>query len=86
MTVNSSQTEADRRTEHAGDPRIPYVGEIAVEAYASAVTLRGTVGSFAQQRAAVADVRRTRGGFDVFEHRRRTLAAIDCELGTETRP
>jgi osmotically-inducible protein OsmY len=31
------------------------------------VTLRGTVGSFAQQRAAVADARRTRGVFDVYD-------------------
>jgi hypothetical protein len=69
MTVNSSQIEADVRTELAGDPRIPYVDEIAVEAYGSAVTLRGTVGSFAQQRAAVADARRTRSVFDELQVR-----------------
>jgi osmotically-inducible protein OsmY len=55
------------RTELADDPRLPYVDEIAVEVYGGAVTLRGTVGSFAQQRAAVADARRTRGVFDVYD-------------------
>jgi len=55
------------RTELASDPRLPYADEIAVEAYGGAVTLRGTVGSFAQRRAAVADARRTRGVFDVYD-------------------
>ena len=51
----------------AGDPRLPSADEIAVEAFGGAVTLRGTVGSFAQLRAAVADARRTRGVFDVYQ-------------------
>ena len=50
----------------ASDPRLPAPGEIAVEAFGDAVTLRGTVGSFAQQRAAVKDARRTPGVVDVY--------------------
>jgi hypothetical protein len=51
----------------ADDPRLPYSDEIAVDADGAVVTLRGTVGSFAQQRAAVADARRTRGVSDVWD-------------------
>jgi hypothetical protein len=51
----------------ADDPRLPYADEIAVEADGHIVTLRGTVGSFAQRRAAVADARRTRGVSDVWD-------------------
>ena len=39
----------------AEDPRLPAPGEIAVEAFDGAVKLRGTVGSFAQRRAAEKD-------------------------------
>jgi BON domain-containing protein len=66
MDITNDQIEADVRTQLADDPRLPYTDEIAVEAYGGAVTLRGTVGSFTQERAAVADARRTRGVFDVF--------------------
>jgi osmotically-inducible protein OsmY len=58
---NSSQIEGDVRTQIAGDPRIPYPTEIAVEVVDRLATLRGTVGSFAQRHAAVADARRTAG-------------------------
>src|ERR1700742_2175715 len=57
----------DVRNELAADPRLPYPDEIAIEAYDGIVTLRGTVGSFAQQRAAVVDARRTRGVVDVYD-------------------
>jgi osmotically-inducible protein OsmY len=67
MPMTSDEIEAGVRTEIHEDPRIPYATEIAIEAYGGAVTLRGTVGSFAQQRAAVADARRTRGVFDVYD-------------------
>ena len=40
------------------DPRIPDDGEIALSAEEGTVTLRGTVGSFSQRRAAVKDARR----------------------------
>jgi osmotically-inducible protein OsmY len=66
MDIVNSQVEADVRTQIAGDPRLPSPGEIAVEAMGGAVTLRGTVGSFAQRHAAVTDARRTRGVFDVY--------------------
>ena len=59
--TTSSQIEADVRTQIAGDPRIPYPTEIAVEVVDRIATLRGTVGSFATRHAAVADARRTAG-------------------------
>jgi osmotically-inducible protein OsmY len=67
MTMTDDNIQSAVRTELASDPRLPYADEIAVEAYGGAVTLRGTVGSFAQRRAAVADARRTRGVFDVYD-------------------
>jgi osmotically-inducible protein OsmY len=67
MTMTDDNIQSAVRNELASDPRLPYVDEIAVEAYGGAVTLRGTVGSFAQQRAAVADARRARGVFDVYD-------------------
>jgi osmotically-inducible protein OsmY len=59
--TTSSQIEADVRAQIADDPRIPYPAEIAVEVVDRIATLRGTVGSFAQRHAAVADARRTAG-------------------------
>jgi osmotically-inducible protein OsmY len=54
--------EDDLRAALASDPRIPNPDEIAVDVVVDGIaTLRGTVGSFAQLRAAVADARRTRG-------------------------
>jgi osmotically-inducible protein OsmY len=67
MTVTNDNIELAVRAQLQNDPRLPYADEIAIEAYGGAVTLRGTVGSFAQQRAAVADARRTRGVFDVYD-------------------
>jgi len=55
------------RASIARDPRLPYPDEIAVDAYGGVVTLRGTVGSFAQQRAAAADARRTVGVDEVYD-------------------
>ncbi len=43
------------------DPRIPDSVEVAVSAEAGMVTLRGTVESFAQRRAAVEDARQVEG-------------------------
>jgi osmotically-inducible protein OsmY len=67
MTMTDDNIQSAVRTELASDSRLPYADEIAVEAYGGGVTLRGTVGSFAQRRAAVADARRTRGVFDVYD-------------------
>jgi osmotically-inducible protein OsmY len=61
MDTMSRQIEDDVRAEIASDPRVPYPGEIAIEVVDGFATLRGTVGSFAQQHAAVTDARRTRG-------------------------
>jgi osmotically-inducible protein OsmY len=61
------QVRHDVRTKLDEDPRLPSPGEVAVAVYNGAVTLRGTVGSFAQARAAAADARRTRGVFDVYD-------------------
>jgi osmotically-inducible protein OsmY len=65
--MSSEQIEADILTEIREDNRIPAPDEIAVEAVGGAVTLRGTVGSFAQRRAAVKDARNTEGVFDVYD-------------------
>jgi osmotically-inducible protein OsmY len=58
--ASSEQIEARILMEIRTDKRIPAPDEIAVKAVGGAVTLRGTVGSFAQRRAAVKDARRTR--------------------------
>jgi osmotically-inducible protein OsmY len=65
--MSSITTEAQILTELAADPRIPNPDEIAVYASEDVVTLRGTVGSFAQRRAAVADARKIDGVVDVFD-------------------
>ena len=49
------------------DPRIPDPAEIAVSAREGTVTLRGTVGSFGQRRAAVSDTREVDGVYDVLD-------------------
>jgi osmotically-inducible protein OsmY len=49
------------------DPRIPHANEIAVDAEGADVTLRGTVGTFAQRHAAVQDARKTDGVRDVWD-------------------
>jgi osmotically-inducible protein OsmY len=67
MNFTNEQVIAAVRGTLASDPRLPYPDEIAVEAFGGSVALRGTVGSFAQQRAAVHDARRTRGVIDVLD-------------------
>jgi osmotically-inducible protein OsmY len=47
------------------DPRIPDAAEIAVSAKHGVVTLRGTVESFAQRRAAAEDARKLEGAYEV---------------------
>ena len=49
------------------DPRIPHPEEIAVAVDGDAITLRGTVGSFTQRRAAVRDAREIDGVRDVHD-------------------
>src|SRR3954463_10150978 len=67
MDLTHDRVIDDVRAELQTDPRLPAPDEIAVEAFGETVTLRGTVGSFAQQRAAVADARPTRGVVDVYD-------------------
>jgi osmotically-inducible protein OsmY len=85
MDTINDQTLDDVRNALADDPRIPYVNEIAVDAYGGAVTLRGTVGSFAEQRAAVADARRTPGVSDVYDDLRVRLLDRDRREDAEIR-
>jgi osmotically-inducible protein OsmY len=67
MENSNLNVRPDVRAALAEDPRLPFPDEIAIEAEGEWVTLRGTVGSFAQQRAAVADARRTPGVGDVWD-------------------
>jgi osmotically-inducible protein OsmY len=59
--------EDDIRTALVLDPRIPDPTEIAISAEAGAATLRGTVGSFGQRRAAVNDTQDVAGVYDVYD-------------------
>jgi osmotically-inducible protein OsmY len=63
----SSAIETQLLAELAADPRIPNPEEIAVDTSEDVVTLRGTVGSFTQRRAAVAHARKIDGIADVFD-------------------
>jgi osmotically-inducible protein OsmY len=83
--TTSDRIQDDVRNALADDPRIPYVNEIAVDAYGGAVTLRGTVGSFAEKRAATADARRTRGVVDVYDDLRVRLLDRDRREDAEIR-
>jgi osmotically-inducible protein OsmY len=85
MDATSDRIQDDVRNALADDPRIPYVNEIAVDAYGGSVTLRGTVGSFAERRAAVADARRTRGVIDVYDDLRVRLLDRDRREDAEIR-
>jgi osmotically-inducible protein OsmY len=58
MSKTNDEIKHAVRSALSDDPRLPFHDEVAVEAYDGLVTLRGTVGSFAQERAAVADARR----------------------------
>ena len=85
MEITNDRIIDDVRAELASDPRLPYAGEIAVESFGNAVTLRGTVGSFAQQRAAVADARRTRGVVDVYDELQVRMLGEDRRKDAEIR-
>jgi osmotically-inducible protein OsmY len=67
MDITNDLVRDAVRSELVHDPRLPYPAEIAVDAERGIVTLRGTVGSFSQLRAAVADARRTSGVVDVWD-------------------
>jgi osmotically-inducible protein OsmY len=52
------------------DPRIPHTGEVAVAEREGTVTLRGSVGSFRQRRAAVQIAKSARGVREVVDELR----------------
>jgi osmotically-inducible protein OsmY len=84
-TINDGVVIDDVRAMLADDPRLPAAEEIAVDAYGDSVTLRGTVGSFAQQRAAVADARHVRGVADVVDELKVRLLDDDRRDDAEIR-
>jgi len=63
--LTTTALEDEVRTSLVGDPRITDPSEIAVAAEDGTVTLRGTVGSFKQRRAAVNDARAIDQEYDV---------------------
>src|SRR3954447_288021 len=65
--MSNATIEAEIIAQLELDPRIPAPDEIAVKAEGETVTLRGTVGSFAQRRAAVGDARQGNGVIDVYD-------------------
>jgi osmotically-inducible protein OsmY len=86
MNISDNRVlDDDVRAELARDPRLPYADEIAVEAYGDTVTLRGTVGSFAQLRAAVADARWIPGVVDVLDELQVRLLDDDRRKDAEIR-
>jgi osmotically-inducible protein OsmY len=85
MTRTNDQITHAVRTALSDDPRLPFDDEIAVETYDGLVTLRGTVGSFAQERAAVADARRQRGVYDVYDELQVRLLDEDRRADAEIR-
>jgi osmotically-inducible protein OsmY len=86
MNTTSAQIEADVREALAEDPRIGSPGEIAIEVLVDgSVVLRGTVGSFVQQRAAVADARRTPGVSEVFDELKVRILDRDRRKDAEIR-
>jgi osmotically-inducible protein OsmY len=85
MEILNPDIEQDVRRQLAADPRIPFADEIAVEAFDGAVSLRGTVGGFAQRRAAVDDARRTHGVVDVYDELQVRLLDDDRRADAELR-
>jgi osmotically-inducible protein OsmY len=67
MDITNELVRDSVQAELKQDPRLKYFDEIAIESDGGVVTLRGTVGSFGQARAAVADARRARGVYEVFD-------------------
>jgi osmotically-inducible protein OsmY len=67
------------------DPRIPDSAEIAVAADGGMVTLRGTVESFAQRRAAAQDANKIQGVYDVDDQIKVNLLGSDRREDDEIR-
>jgi osmotically-inducible protein OsmY len=67
------------------DPRIPDSAEIAVAADGGMVTLRGSVESFAQRRAAAQDANKIQGVYDVDDQIKVNLLGSDRREDDEIR-
>jgi osmotically-inducible protein OsmY len=67
------------------DPRIPDSLEIAVDAADGAVTLRGSVESFSQRRAAGNDAKKVEGVYDVDNQLKVSLSGADRRDDDEMR-
>ena len=67
MSIINASTEDAVREVLSLDQRIPDPEQVAVSAEAGLVTLRGTVGSFGQRRAAVRDAANVVGVDDVID-------------------
>lgn len=68
------------------DPRIPESTEIAVSADEGIVTLRGTVESFGQRRAATEDTGKVDGVYEVDDQLKVNLMGGDRRDDDEIRP
>jgi hyperosmotically inducible protein len=85
MSHTNEETTHEVRRQLADDPRLPFDDEIAVETNEGVVKLRGTVGSFAQDRAAIANARRTAGVYEVFDEMKVRLLDEDRRADAEIR-
>jgi osmotically-inducible protein OsmY len=85
MPATRDQIQDDVRSALDADPRIPSPDSIAIEAVGDSVVLRGTVGNFAEKRAAVDDARRIRGVYSVDDELRVRLMNYDRRQDAEIR-
>ena len=85
MSKTSDEIEHAVRSAISDDPRLPFKDEIAVDVYHGVVTLRGTVGSFGQERGAVAAARRQPGVEDVYDQLQVRLLDADRRVDADIR-
>ena len=85
MSTIDEHVRDEVRAQLTSDPRVPYPDEIAIDYDGYQVTLEGTVGSFSQERAAVADAVRTRGVEDVYNELQVRLLDRDRRQDAEIR-
>jgi osmotically-inducible protein OsmY len=83
--LSNTQLETDVIARLELDPRIPDSGEIAVSAEGGIVTLRGSVESFRQRRAAAQDARRSEGVYEVDDQLKVSLLGSDVREDVEIR-
>jgi osmotically-inducible protein OsmY len=83
--LSNTQLETDVIARLELDPRIPDSGEIAVSAEGGIVTLRGSVESFRQRRAAAQDARRSEGVYEVDDQLKVSLLGSDVREDDEIR-